>query len=54
MIVATFASSFLNEVILVALQKSNEWLYVMAFASLLLGIGVFLDLQAKFYTHSKK
>jgi|WetSurMetagenome_2_1015567.scaffolds.fasta_scaffold661372_1 hypothetical protein len=52
-IFSTVFSEFFNDVILALIKNFDIWLLAIIIASVVLGIVVFLDLQAKFYARDE-
>ncbi len=52
MIFATVVSGLFNDFILMVVKNSNSWMFAVFLASIGLSIGVFADLQSKFYAHN--
>jgi MFS family permease len=53
-IVATLISSIFSGMIMKLIQSYEYWLVAMVIASFLIGLVVYADMKAKFYTHKKR
>ncbi len=53
MIFSTVVSGLFNDFVLMVAKDSNYWMFAVFLASIGLGVGVFVDLQAKFYAHNE-